>query len=64
VAARTWAVVRVVTGGARLTVDTTPPIDRHLATGDSQAIPPGVMHRVEICGPVLLAVDFHTRSRA
>jgi hypothetical protein len=62
VADGTWGVVRIVTGGANISLDTTPPIDRDLSAGDAQPIPPGVIHRVRLTGPVLLAVDFLTRT--
>ena len=54
---RTWGVVRVLEGRARLTLDTTPPIERRLGPGDRQALPPGVTHAVHVDGPVALAVD-------
>jgi tellurite resistance-related uncharacterized protein len=62
VAERTWAVVRVLAGKARLTVETTPRIERELTAGDAQAIPPSVVHSVHVEGPVLLAIDFLTSA--
>jgi len=58
VADRTWGVLRVIDGRARITVATAPPIDRELGSGAEQALPPGVTHAVAVDGPVRLAVDF------
>jgi tellurite methyltransferase len=53
-----WAVLRVVEGEARFTMATDPPVDRTLAAGDTQAIPPDVLHAVNPAGGTELTVDF------
>lgn len=53
-----WGRLRVVEGSAGLRMETDPPIDVVLVSGDSQAIPPGVPHAVSVDGPVSLVVDF------
>ncbi len=58
VAEATWGVLRVIEGSIGFTMATDPPITRHLAGGDHQALPPGVPHSLSVEGPVLLAVDF------
>jgi hypothetical protein len=63
VADRTWGLVRVLDGRARLTLDTAPVIDRELVAGDAQPIPPGVTHAVHVDGHVRLVVEFLTRTR-
>lgn len=58
VAARTWGLLRVLDGSLRCTLATDPPIERLLAAGDAQPIPPDVRHAVHVDGPVRFAVDF------
>jgi len=41
---------------------TVPPLDRALGAGESQAIPPGVVHSVEPAAGARFEVDFLTRS--
>jgi tellurite methyltransferase len=48
VADGTWAMLRVLSGRAHFTMETEPPISRDLAGGDSQPIPPGVLHAVAL----------------
>ena len=55
---RTWARLRVLDGRVRITMATAPPIDRELAAGTAQPIPPGVRHAVEVLGPMRVEVDF------
>lgn len=57
VAARTWGMLRVRSGSARIGMQTEPPIQRDLYEGDSQAIPPGVIHAVELAAGTI-EVDF------
>jgi tellurite methyltransferase len=54
----TWACLRVLAGGLRLTFDTEPPRELHLEAPAAQPIPPGVPHSVSLNGPALVAVDF------
>jgi hypothetical protein len=61
VAEHTWGRLRLISGSARFTLATDPPVDRELHAGDTQPIPPGVAHAVHVDGPVELAVDFLTR---
>ena len=58
VAERTWGRVRVLDGAVSIAVATTPPIERELSAGDSQALPPTVEHVLRVTGAVSLAVDF------
>ena len=48
VADATWGLLRVVSGTARFSMETEPPIVVHLLAGDVQPIPPGVLHAVAI----------------
>jgi tellurite resistance-related uncharacterized protein len=58
VASGVWAVLRVTAGEARFTMATDPPIDRTVAAGASQPIPPGVFHAVAPSPRTTLEVDF------
>jgi len=62
VADATWGMLRVIDGSVVIRLDTQPPTVRQLGTGDEQAIPPLVPHRLEVDAPVTLAVDFLVRS--
>ena len=55
VADRTWGLLRVLDGVVGFEIAGR---ERRLAAGDEQPIPPGVPHRLELDGPVELAVDF------
>jgi tellurite resistance-related uncharacterized protein len=59
--AGTWALLQVSDGSIDFSLDTVPPIERHLSAGESQPIPPEVPHQVSVNGPVRLQVDFLTR---
>ena len=59
---RTWGLVRVLEGEVGFELATEPPIDRRLAAGDEQPIPPGVAHRVVVDGPTRIEVRFLSRS--
>lgn len=54
----TWACIRVLEGTLRISMQTEPPIERHIAAGGGQAIPPEVEHEVSLSGPVRFEVDF------
>jgi len=58
VAAGVWGCLRVLTGEVRFMMDVEPALDCLVAAGERQAIPPGVVHRLVLVGPVELAVDF------
>ena len=58
VAERTWARLRVLEGALRFRMATDPPLDRMLGAGESQAIPPAVVHSVELSDATRFAVDF------
>ena len=60
----TWALLAVSEGSVDFSLETLPPIQRHLNAGDSQPIPPEVPHQVSLEGPVRLHVDFLTRPQA
>jgi tellurite resistance-related uncharacterized protein len=57
VAAGTWAMLRVLDGAARFTMQAENPIDRHLHRGDEQPIPPEVLHAVALTAGTV-EVDF------
>jgi tellurite resistance-related uncharacterized protein len=61
VASRTWGRLRVIEGNASFTMQTDPAIERKLEAGDEQAIPPGVLHAVDLASGTV-AVDFFVRS--
>jgi quercetin dioxygenase-like cupin family protein len=58
VADHTWGRLRVLDGTVDFELGTDPPTLRRLAAGDTQGIPPGVVHRVLGDGPFRLVVDF------
>lgn len=58
VARATWAVLRVEVGQARLVIGTDPVIERDLAAGEAQAIPPDVPHQLTVDDDATVAVDF------
>jgi len=61
VAGGVWALLRVLDGAVRFTMATDPPVDRALAAGDTQTIPPDVLHSVRPRGPARVTIDFMTR---
>ena len=56
-----WGLLRVSEGSVGFRMALHPPLERRLAAGDHQPIPPGVAHHVVVDGPVVLAVDFLVR---
>jgi tellurite resistance-related uncharacterized protein len=58
VAASTWAVLQVSAGEARLVIATDPPIDRILAAGGQQPIPPEVPHRLSVNEEAVVSIEF------
>jgi tellurite resistance-related uncharacterized protein len=56
--AGTWALLRIIEGSAGFSMETAPPLDRRLSSGDVQPIPPEVPHEVRLTGAVRLQVDF------
>ena len=62
VASGVWALLRVLEGEARFTLAVEPPLDRLLVAGESQPIPPDVLHAVAPAGKVVLTVEFLRRS--
>ena len=62
VADRTWAQLQVHEGSLRFAMDTDPPLDRVLAAGEVQPIPPAVDHALTVDGPVRFSVDFLIRT--
>ena len=62
VADHTWGRLRVDDGSLRFTLAVAPPLDRTMAAGETQAIPPEVPHAVHVIGPVRFVVEFLTRS--
>ena len=63
VAPGTWGRVVVESGRLRFRASTDPPIDRELAAGQTQAIPPEIRHEVEPVGAVRFFVQFLTVDR-
>jgi tellurite methyltransferase len=61
VADGTWGVLRVTEGVVDIRLDTDPPIDRRVARGETQAIPPGVPHDVSPGDVVVMSIDFLVR---
>ena len=61
VAARTWGLLRVRAGHARLLLEVTPPVEADLAAGDVHAIPPEVAHRVTLDDDAVVEIAFLTR---
>lgn len=58
VATGTWGRLRVDAGELRFRARTQPPLDVVVDAHAGQAIPPGVEHEVEPCGPVRFFVEF------
>ena len=54
--------MRIIDGSAALDMNTVPPITRRLVAGDSQAVPPSVLHKLTVDGPFELAIDFLGRT--
>ena len=64
VASGVWAVLRVQEGEVRFTMAIDPPLDRVVAAGEAQTIPPDVLHAVAPAGPAVLTVEFLRRPDA
>jgi tellurite methyltransferase len=62
VAERTWACLRVLEGALTFRMQTDPPMNRILGAGDSQAVPPSIVHSVVVSEGTTFAVDFLTRG--
>ncbi|MBM3657941.1 MAG: DUF3565 domain-containing protein [Actinobacteria bacterium] len=62
VAAARWGRLRLLDGAVGFSMDTDPPIVRHMVAGDEQPIPPEVPHRLTVDGPVRLVVEFFARD--
>jgi tellurite resistance-related uncharacterized protein len=60
VPAGAWGHLRVLEGSVELSIETGPPLERHLVAGDHQPIPPQVDHQLQVGGPVRLQLDFLT----
>ena len=56
-----WGVLEVDAGDVGLHIETTPPLDRSLGPGASQAIPPATPHQLTLDGPFRLALQFWGR---
>ena len=59
VADRVWGRLRVEEGSVTFVFEDDPDAGRVLTAGDSQVIPPGRLHHLELCGPVRFVVEFH-----
>ncbi len=60
-AARTWAVLTVHSGELGFVFDDDP-VERRVESGDTQVIPPTLVHHLNITGPVSFDLSFHRRS--
>ncbi len=56
-----WGVLAVLEGAVGLEIATEPPMQVRLLAGDTQPIPPAVVHRLELDGSVRLEVQFLRR---
>ncbi|MCU1503891.1 MAG: hypothetical protein JWM12_3245 [Ilumatobacteraceae bacterium] len=63
IAPGTWGRLRVISGQVGFRADTDPPLERIIAAGEIQAIPPTIDHAVELLGPVELCIDFLRDAR-
>lgn len=61
VAAHNWAVLTVHTGELGFVFDDDP-TERRLVPGDTQVIPPLLVHHLVIDGPVTFDLSFHRRE--
>jgi tellurite methyltransferase len=61
-AAGVWGVLSVTEGTVGLRIETTPPVERAVGAGQSQAIPPATPHEVGIDGPFRLVLEFWGRG--
>jgi tellurite resistance-related uncharacterized protein len=57
----TWGRLRVLEGSVDLWIETDPPLEHQLDSGQTQPIPPDVSHELRPKGPVRLVVDFLRR---
>jgi tellurite resistance-related uncharacterized protein len=60
VAEHTWGVLRVLGGSLDFEMATDPPINERFHEGHVQPIPPGVVHRIGVIGPLRVQIDFLT----
>jgi tellurite methyltransferase len=61
VPAGTWGCLRVREGSVGFWLGTDPPVEYHLEAGQTQVIPPEVLHEVRLMGPVRLVIEFLRR---
>lgn len=54
-----WGRLVVLSGALEFVVEAEPDDPRRLDAGDAQIIPPGVVHHVDVVGPVRFHVEFH-----
>ncbi len=64
VADHNWAVLTVYTGELGFVFDDDPTGQRRLTAGDTQVIPPRLVHHLVVDGPVTFDVAFHRRAGA
>lgn len=57
-----WGLLTVITGEAGLRLRTSPVIERRVAAGHTQAIPPETPHDLTLDGPVELKIEFWGRA--
>ena len=63
VGTKTWGEIHVHEGRMRFVMASEPVVDVTLEASSTQAIPPGVEHRVEPLGPVRFSIAFFTIDR-
>ena len=54
-----WGQVVVRSGSLQLVFEDQPDLPRTVSAGETQVLPPGARHHVELVGPVRFAVEFY-----
>jgi hypothetical protein len=47
-----------VQGALEIQMETEPPLRRRMEAGDQQPIPPGVPHKINLVGPMVVEIEF------
>jgi len=63
-ASSTWGVLRVDEGALRIRLSSTTPQEMTIEAGGEQALPPDLVHEVEVVGPVRCSVAFFAVDRS
>jgi tellurite resistance-related uncharacterized protein len=59
----TWGQLVVLHGRLGFRAATDPPTEIELQASDTHAIPPGMVHEVQLLGPVEFAIDFYATPK-